>query len=67
MKKVLDKHRDGIIIKEVAGGKEFRGQPFYSKPSVIHFKVMKVMVECVLLVNGLLNYPLFMTFHLFGQ
>ena len=39
MRQVLDKHKDGIIIKQVAAGKEFTGQPFYSKPNVIHFKV----------------------------
>jgi hypothetical protein len=39
MKTVLDKHRSGIIVKQVAAGREFQGCPFYSKPDVIHFKV----------------------------
>jgi len=39
MKKVLDQHRSGIIVKQVAAGREFQGCPFYSKPDVIHFKV----------------------------
>ncbi|XP_055958483.1 cilia- and flagella-associated protein 74 isoform X1 [Patella vulgata] len=38
MMKVLDKHRDGITIKQVAAGREFTGCPFYSKPDIIHFK-----------------------------
>ncbi|XP_033763578.1 cilia- and flagella-associated protein 74-like isoform X1 [Pecten maximus] len=38
MTKVLDKHRSGIILKQVAAGREFQGCPFYSKPDVIHFK-----------------------------
>lgn len=38
MKTVLDKHRSGIIVKQVAAGREFQGCPFYSKPDVIHFK-----------------------------
>ena len=36
---VLDKHRAGIVVKQVAAGKEFSGCPFYSKPDIIHFKV----------------------------
>lgn len=39
MQRVLDKTRKGIVIKQVAGGKEFKGQAFYSKPDIIHFKV----------------------------
>nr|XP_039273717.1 cilia- and flagella-associated protein 74-like isoform X2 [Styela clava] len=38
LKKTLDKHRAGITVKQVAAGREFVGQPFYSKPDVIHFK-----------------------------
>ena len=37
--KVLNKHRDGIIVKQVAAGREFTGQPFMTSPSVIHFAV----------------------------
>ncbi|XP_046572911.1 LOW QUALITY PROTEIN: cilia- and flagella-associated protein 74-like [Haliotis rubra] len=40
--KVLDKHREGIIVKQVAAGKEFTGCPFYSKPDIIHFKDFNV-------------------------
>ena len=43
MKTVLDKHRSGIIVKQVAAGREFQGCPFYSKPDVIHFKVSNVL------------------------
>ena len=39
LQQTLDKHRDGIIITQVAAGREFKGQPFSSKPDVIHFKV----------------------------
>lgn len=42
LEKVLDKHRQGIVVKQVAAGREFQGCPFYSKPDVIHFKVCKV-------------------------
>jgi len=35
----LEKHRSGIVVKQVAAGREFSGCPFYSKPDVIHFKV----------------------------
>ncbi|XP_052245792.1 cilia- and flagella-associated protein 74-like [Dreissena polymorpha] len=38
MDEVLEKHRAGIVIKQVAAGREFKGCPFYSKPDVIHFK-----------------------------
>ena len=37
--KVLQKHREGIIVKQVAAGREFTGQPFMTNPSVIHFAV----------------------------
>lgn len=39
LKRTLDRHRAGITVKQVAAGREFTGQPFYSKPDVIHFKV----------------------------
>lgn len=51
MKKVLDKHRSGIIVKQVAAGKEFQGCPFYSKPDVIHFKVIITHYMCVILYS----------------
>ncbi|XP_013404073.1 cilia- and flagella-associated protein 74-like, partial [Lingula anatina] len=38
MVKVLDRHRENIVSKQVAAGREFKGCPFYSKPDVIHFK-----------------------------
>ncbi|XP_060708022.1 cilia- and flagella-associated protein 74 isoform X1 [Hemiscyllium ocellatum] len=34
----LEKQRSGIVQKQVAAGREFKGCPFYSKPDVIHFK-----------------------------
>ena len=39
LQKTLEKHRQGIVVKQVAAGREFTGCPFYSKPDVIHFKV----------------------------
>jgi hypothetical protein len=42
LEKVLDKHRQGIVVKQVAAGREFQGCPFYSKPDVIHFKVSEL-------------------------
>ena len=39
LQRTLEKHREGIIVKQVAAGKEFSGCPFYSKPDIIHFKV----------------------------
>ncbi|XP_061162453.1 cilia- and flagella-associated protein 74-like [Saccostrea echinata] len=42
LEKVLDKHRQGIVVKQVAAGREFQGCPFYSKPDVIHFKDFEV-------------------------
>ena len=45
MQRVLDKHRSGIVIKQVAGGKEFKGVAFYAKPDVIHFKVNFLLNE----------------------
>lgn len=38
LKKTLEKHRAGITVKQVAAGREFTGQPFYSKPDIVHFK-----------------------------
>ncbi|MGH0128943.1 UNVERIFIED_CONTAM: hypothetical protein FKN15_057786 [Acipenser sinensis] len=37
--RTLEKHRSGIIRKQVVVGREFKGCPFYSKPDVIHFKL----------------------------
>ncbi|XP_062567016.1 cilia- and flagella-associated protein 74-like isoform X4 [Saccostrea cucullata] len=42
LEKVLDKHRQGIVVKQVAAGREFQGCPFYSKPDIIHFKDFEV-------------------------
>jgi hypothetical protein len=39
MNRVMERHREGIVIKQVAGGREFQGCAFYSKPDVVHFKV----------------------------
>ncbi|GFO21947.1 cilia- and flagella-associated protein 74 [Plakobranchus ocellatus] len=38
LKKTLERTREGIVITQVAAGREFTGCPFYSKPDVIHFK-----------------------------
>ncbi|XP_076472381.1 cilia- and flagella-associated protein 74-like isoform X2 [Babylonia areolata] len=38
LQRTLDKTRQGIVVKQVAAGREFSGCPFYSKPDVIHFK-----------------------------
>ncbi|KAL8571941.1 hypothetical protein ACOMHN_026153 [Nucella lapillus] len=38
LSRTLEKHRQGIVVKQVAAGREFSGCPFYSKPDVIHFK-----------------------------
>lgn len=35
----LEKLRQGFIHKHTVSGREFKGCPFYSKPSLIHFKV----------------------------
>ncbi|XP_078491264.1 cilia- and flagella-associated protein 74-like [Ciona intestinalis] len=42
MKRTLAKHKDGIIVQQVAAGREFKGRPFNSKPEVIHFKDLDV-------------------------
>ncbi|XP_067872959.1 cilia- and flagella-associated protein 74 [Heterodontus francisci] len=34
----LEKQRSGIIQKQVAAGREFKGCPFYSKPDIIRFQ-----------------------------
>ncbi|XP_038630030.1 cilia- and flagella-associated protein 74 [Scyliorhinus canicula] len=34
----LEKQRSGIVQKQVAAGREFKGCPFYSKPDIIHFQ-----------------------------
>ena len=39
LQRTLASHRQGIVVRQVAAGKEFSGCPFYSKPDVIHFKV----------------------------
>ncbi|BFZ23896.1 hypothetical protein BsWGS_26935 [Bradybaena similaris] len=54
LKKTLEKTREGIVKPQVAAGREFSGQPFYSKPSVIHFKdlvVGKTYKKKVILTN----------------
>ncbi|XP_038060641.1 cilia- and flagella-associated protein 74-like [Patiria miniata] len=54
MAAALDKHRAGIVRKQVAAGKEFKGCPFYSKPDIIHFKdfdVGKSYKKKVILTN----------------
>ncbi|ELU13530.1 hypothetical protein CAPTEDRAFT_225037, partial [Capitella teleta] len=54
MDRVMDKHREGIVINQVAGGREFQGCAFYSKPDVVHFKdfeVGKTYKKRVILTN----------------
>ncbi|XP_035828407.1 cilia- and flagella-associated protein 74 [Aplysia californica] len=38
LQKTLERTREGIVVTQVAAGREFSGCPFYSKPDVIHFK-----------------------------
>ena len=40
MAKTMDKLKANIIVKQVAAGREFKGQAFLSKPSEIVFKVV---------------------------
>ncbi|CAL1527246.1 unnamed protein product [Lymnaea stagnalis] len=54
LKRTLEKTKKGIVITQVAAGKEFSGSPFYSKPDVIHFKdfdVGKTYKKLVKLTN----------------
>ncbi|XP_006819212.1 cilia- and flagella-associated protein 74-like [Saccoglossus kowalevskii] len=54
MTEALEKQRSGIVKKQIAAGKEFKGCPFYSKPDVIHFKdfdVGKTYKKKVILTN----------------
>lgn len=37
--RTLERLRDGLVHKQVASGREFKGRPFNSKPELIHFKV----------------------------
>uniref|UniRef100_A0A8C8RFE7 Cilia and flagella associated protein 74 n=1 Tax=Pelusios castaneus TaxID=367368 RepID=A0A8C8RFE7_9SAUR len=53
--KNLEKLRSGIIHKQVVSGHEFKGCPFYSKPSLIHFKdfdVGKTYKKKIILINA---------------
>ncbi|XP_041128788.1 cilia- and flagella-associated protein 74-like isoform X3 [Polyodon spathula] len=53
--RTLEKHRSGIVRKQVVVGKEFKGCPFYSKPDVIHFKdfeVGKTYKKKIMLTNS---------------
>ncbi|XP_030843009.1 cilia- and flagella-associated protein 74 [Strongylocentrotus purpuratus] len=38
MAAALDKHRSGIVRKQIAAGREFKGCAFVSKPEIVHFK-----------------------------
>ncbi|XP_041480750.1 cilia- and flagella-associated protein 74-like [Lytechinus variegatus] len=38
MAAALDKHRSGIVKKQIAAGREFKGCAFVSKPEIVHFK-----------------------------
>ncbi|XP_050787587.1 cilia- and flagella-associated protein 74 isoform X8 [Gopherus flavomarginatus] len=51
----LEKLRSGIIRKQVVSDHEFKGCPFYSKPSLIHFKdfdVGKTYKKKIILINA---------------
>ncbi|XP_006016305.1 cilia- and flagella-associated protein 74 isoform X2 [Alligator sinensis] len=51
----LKKLRSGMIHKQVVSGHEFKGCPFYSKPSVIHFEdfdVGKTYKKKIILINA---------------
>ncbi|XP_032903781.1 cilia- and flagella-associated protein 74 [Amblyraja radiata] len=51
----LERQRNGIMKKQVAAGREFKGCPFYSKPGVVHFEnfdVGKTYKKRVTLINA---------------
>ncbi|XP_074831693.1 cilia- and flagella-associated protein 74 [Carettochelys insculpta] len=51
----LEKLRSRIIRKQVVSGHEFKGCPFYSKPSLIHFKdfdVGRIYKKKIILINA---------------
>ncbi|XP_013359683.1 PREDICTED: cilia- and flagella-associated protein 74 isoform X5 [Chinchilla lanigera] len=57
----LERLRSGVVHKQVASGREFKGRPFNSKPEHIHFKdfdVGKVYKKKITLINATytLNY-----------
>ncbi|XP_060115588.1 cilia- and flagella-associated protein 74 [Heteronotia binoei] len=57
----LEKLHSGIIHKHRVSGREFKGCPFYSKPSLIHFKdfdVGKTYKKKMILINAFysINY-----------
>ncbi|KAL8198460.1 UNVERIFIED_CONTAM: hypothetical protein K2H54_011781, partial [Gekko kuhli] len=57
----LEKLHSGVIHKHRVSGREFKGCPFYSKPSLIHFKdfdVGKTYKKKVILINAFysINY-----------
>uniref|UniRef100_A0A8D0BQR7 Cilia and flagella associated protein 74 n=1 Tax=Salvator merianae TaxID=96440 RepID=A0A8D0BQR7_SALMN len=57
----LEKLQSGIIRKRKVCGREFKGCPFYSKPSLIHFKdfdIGKTYKKKVVLINAFytINY-----------
>ncbi|XP_053546334.1 LOW QUALITY PROTEIN: cilia- and flagella-associated protein 74 [Bombina bombina] len=55
MAETLRKLRSGIVEKQVVSGHEFKGCPFYSKPSLIHFKdfdVGKTYKKKMILTNA---------------
>ncbi|XP_071479048.1 cilia- and flagella-associated protein 74-like, partial [Diadema antillarum] len=54
MAAALDKHRSGIVKKQIAAGREFKGCAFVSKPEVVHFKdfdVGKAYKKRIILTN----------------
>ncbi|XP_033623378.1 cilia- and flagella-associated protein 74 isoform X5 [Fukomys damarensis] len=53
--RMLARLRSGVVHKQVASGREFKGRPFNSKPERIHFKdfdVGKVYKKKITLINA---------------
>ncbi|XP_053433112.1 cilia- and flagella-associated protein 74 [Nycticebus coucang] len=53
--RTMDRLRSGLIHRQVASGREFKGCPFNSKPEIIHFKdfdVGKVYKKKITLINA---------------
>nr|XP_034358757.1 cilia- and flagella-associated protein 74 [Arvicanthis niloticus] len=53
--RTMEQLRSGVVRKQVASGREFKGRPFNSKPEVIHFKdfdIGKVYKKKITLINA---------------
>lgn len=42
MQRRMVKLRESVVVKQIAVGREFKGQPFTARPAVIHFKVSSI-------------------------